>query len=100
MNNVSRNAHDSACDVPHCDVCGGEGGDLLPVAASELHVHRRCLDQTRTFALCWCCENQHQRVAYFSNLINEDNECPDHLGESAPDGPDTDDIVEHIQNNS
>jgi len=104
MNTVTNSDMPSApgCEdeVPQCDVCGGEGGDFLPVAGSELHVHRRCLDQTDAFALCWCCENQHHRVAYFSHLVNENGECPDHAGESEPDGPDSDDIIENIINNA
>lgn len=83
-----------------CVCCNGDNLPLWPVFATEDVVHPKCADTNEDYGYCRFCLSAHEKVVYRVEDLTDEDECPDHRGESAPDGPDTEDIIENIRNNN
>lgn len=87
------------CSNLLCVECGLAHGPLLAISGTDDVIHARCAERSEHYGLCRYCTFNRDPVAFFVEELNSEGECPDHQGESAPSGPDIDDIVENIMNN-
>lgn len=83
-----------------CACCNGVHLPLWPIFATEDVAHPECADASEEYGFCRYCLSIHEKVIYQVEHLTDEDECPEHCGESAPDGPDTEDIVENIENNN
>lgn len=91
-------------DEKVCESCNGTDDSafnpLIVLASGEEgeYVHLHCARKDSQFGFCWCCQ---ERVVYYSDDLNAENECATHDGESVLDYPeaDADSYIENVRNN-
>lgn len=85
---------------PFCLACKQAHGKLLSVQGTDDFIHEDCAQESDYYGVCRYCLFNREDVAYLLEDLTPEGECADHKGESASSGPDIDDIVENIINNS
>ncbi|MGF6263292.1 hypothetical protein OKW49_004220 [Paraburkholderia youngii] len=92
-------------DEKFCVCCNGTDdtpANPLVVLASksdeEEFIHLRCARADSRFGFCWCCRDS---LVYYSDDINDADECETHEGESVLDYPeeDAESYIENVRNN-